>query len=88
MPLIENYTPPTPEDLARLKDELGLTGNQMANLAGLAGSNHWRKYTGGESPRVMGLHMLFFMAAQLELKPEELQKVLNKMKQIGASIES
>lgn len=86
MPLIENYTPPTPEDLARLKDELGLTGNQMADLAGLAGSNHWRKYTGGESPRVMGLHMLFFMAAQLELEPDELQRVLRKMKEIGASI--
>ncbi|RAU37088.1 XRE family transcriptional regulator [Enterobacter sp. RIT418] len=88
MPLIENYTPPAPEDLARLKDELGLTGNQMADLAGLAGSNHWRKYTGGESPRVMGLHMLFYMAAQLELKPEELQKVLKKMIEIGASLES
>lgn len=86
MSLIDNYTPPTTEDLAHLKEELGLTGFQMANLAGLAGSNHWRKYTGGETPRIMGIHMLFFMAAQLALNDKELKKVLEKMREIGASI--
>ncbi|AHE73392.1 hypothetical protein M942_22510 [Enterobacter ludwigii] len=86
MPLIESYTPPAPEDLAQLKEVLGLTGNQMADLAGLAGSNHWRKYTGGESPRVMGMHMLFYMAAQLALSKEELVKVLDKMRDMGAEI--
>lgn len=60
MPLIENYASPTPEDLTLLKSSLGLTGTQMAKFAGLAGSNHWRKYTGGELPRVMGMHMMFF----------------------------
>ncbi|EUM08676.1 hypothetical protein L466_02976 [Enterobacter sp. BIDMC 30] len=58
----------------------------MADLAGLAGSNHWRKYTGGETPRIMGMHMLFFMAAQLALNDKELKKVLEKMREIGASI--
>ncbi|MEP8941563.1 XRE family transcriptional regulator [Enterobacter ludwigii] len=86
MSLIDNYTPPTTEDLALLKEELGLTGLQMADLAGLAGSNHWRKYTGGETPRIMGMHMLFFMAAQLALNDKELKKVLEKMREIGASI--
>ncbi|MDR0163027.1 XRE family transcriptional regulator [Enterobacter ludwigii] len=86
MSLIDNYTPPTTEDLALLKEELGLTGLQMANLAGLAGSNHWRKYTGGETPRIMGMHMLFFVAAQLALNDKELKKVLEKMREIGASI--
>ncbi|MEZ2378446.1 XRE family transcriptional regulator [Enterobacter sp. RCC_40] len=86
MSLIDNYTPPTTEDLALLKEELGLTGLQMADLAGLAGSNHWRKYTGGETPRIMGMHMLFYMAAQLALNDKELKKVLEKMREIGASI--
>ncbi|EPL0397250.1 XRE family transcriptional regulator [Enterobacter ludwigii] len=86
MSLIDNYIPPTTEDLAHLKEELGLTGLQMADLAGLAGSNHWRKYTGGETPRIMGMHMLFFMAAQLALNDKELKKVLEKMREIGASI--
>ncbi|EKS7107074.1 MULTISPECIES: hypothetical protein [Enterobacter cloacae complex] len=86
MSLIDNYTPPTTADLAHLKEELGLTGFQMANLAGLAGSNHWRKYTGGETPRIMGMHMLFFLAAQLALNDKELKKVLEKMREIGASI--
>ncbi|WP_039058831.1 hypothetical protein [Enterobacter sp. Bisph1] len=86
MPLIEDYTPPSPEYLAQLKEFLGRTGAQMADLAGLAGSNHWRKYTGGESPRVMGMHMLFFIAAQLALSEEELEKVVDKMRELGANI--
>lgn len=87
MRLIEDYTPPTPEALEALKDRLGYTGNQMAELAGVASNSQWRKYTGGAEPRAMSPHILFFMAAQLELKPEELQRVLNKMQEIGASLE-
>lgn len=86
MPLIDNYIPPGPEDLAKLKESLGFTGTQMADLAGLAGSNHWRKYTGGESPRVMGAHMLFFIASQLALSEGEIARVLKKMRDIGAEL--
>ncbi|SQH39536.1 Uncharacterised protein [Salmonella enterica] len=50
MRLIKDYTPPTPEDLNQLKDKLGYTGAQMADLAGVASNSQWRKYTGGESP--------------------------------------
>ena len=85
MPLIENYASPTPEDLALLKSSLGLTGTQMAKFAGLAGSNHWRKYTGGELPRVMGMHS-FFWAAHLVLNENELNKVTGKMRDIGAKV--
>jgi predicted transcriptional regulator len=48
--LIKEYTPPTPEDLERLKSKLGYTGNQMAELAGVASNSQWRKYTGGSEP--------------------------------------
>lgn len=85
MRLINDYTPPTPDDLNRLKDELGYTGNQMADLAGVASNSQWRKYTGGESPRAMSPHILFYMAAQLALTPEELDRVISKMQQIGAT---
>lgn len=84
MRLIEDYTPPTPDDLAVLKEQLGFTGNQMADLAGVASNSQWRKYTGGESPRAMSPHILFYMAAQLALDKNELERVLEKMREIGA----
>lgn len=85
--LIENYTAPTTDDLVRLKEQLGFTGNQMADLAMLAGNSQWRKYTGGSSPRSISPHMLFFIAAQLTLSDDELKKIIDKMIDIGAIIE-
>lgn len=87
MRLINDYTPPTPDDLNQLKEQLGYTGNQMADLAGVASNSQWRKYTGGESPRAMSPHILFFMAAQLALSDKELTAVINKMREIGARID-
>ncbi|KAF1368544.1 XRE family transcriptional regulator [Yokenella regensburgei] len=87
MRLIEDYTPPSPEDLEKLKKQLGYTGNQMADLAGVASNSQWRKYTGGESPRAMSPHILFFMAAQLSLSENEVAKILEKMREIGAKVE-
>lgn len=86
MRLIKEYSPPSTDDLIRLKDELGYTGNQMADLAGVASNSQWRKYTGGESPRDMSPHILFFMAAQLALPTDDLMKIIKKMQEIGAEI--
>ncbi|PHH47920.1 transcriptional regulator [Pluralibacter gergoviae] len=86
MRLITDYTPPSPEDLEKLKERLGFTGTQMADLAGVASNSQWRKYTGGAEPRAMSPHILFFMAAQLTLDENELTRVLAKMKEIGASL--
>ncbi len=86
MRLINEYTPPTTDDLENLKTELGYTGTQMADLAGVASNSQWRKYTGGAEPRAMSPHILFFVAAQLALSERDLLKVLNKMKKIGAGI--
>ena len=83
MRLINEYTPPTPEDLEQLKSELGYTGTQMADLAGVASNSQWRKYTGGAEPRAMSPHILFFVAAQLALSDRDLTNVLDKMKEIG-----
>lgn len=80
------YTPPSTSDLAKLKDRLGLTGEQMAELAGVAGGQQWRKYTGGADPRNLGIHICFFMAARLALSSEELAKVTAKMREIGADV--
>ena len=81
------YTAPTTDDLQRLKSDLGLTGEQMAALFGVAGGQQWRKYTGGAQPREMAPQMLFFGAARLALAPDELERVLTQMRAIGAEID-
>ncbi|KDC59414.1 hypothetical protein L512_1734 [Bordetella bronchiseptica MBORD624] len=79
------YTAPTPQDLQRLKTELDYTGKEMAALA-CVGEQHWRKYTGGADPREMPYPNLFHLAAALELSPEEMERVHNRMRAIGAQV--
>lgn len=86
MRIINTYSAPTTDDLARLKESLGYNGTQMADLAGLAGNSQWRKYTGGESPRAMSAQMLFYIAAQLVLDEKQIADVLAKMQEIGADL--
>lgn len=86
MRLIEDYIPPTPDDLIALKKLLGFTGNQMADLAGVASNSQWRKYTGGVNPRSMSSHILFFIASQLTLNEDEIARVLAKMHELGAHV--
>lgn len=81
------YTPPTTADLQRLKDTLGLSGEQMAALASVAGGSQWRKYTGGAEPRALSLHMHFFIAARLCLPDEDLARIGQLMRQLGAGID-
>ena len=82
-----NYTPPPAEALAQLKEELGLSSVQMSDLFGLSGGRHWRKYTGGGDPPGMSPQILFFAMARLELDEPTLNRVLNRMRAIGATIE-
>ncbi|WP_134138224.1 XRE family transcriptional regulator [Paraburkholderia sp. BL6665CI2N2] len=81
------YTPPTPNDLETLKQELKLSSAQMADLFGVQGGRQWRKYTGGENPREISPHLLFFAMARLELDPSTLGRVLDRMRSVGATIE-
>jgi len=80
------YEAPSTTDLQRLKEQLGFSGNDMAELASVAGGQQWRKYTGGVEPRGINLHMMFFIAARLALPPEQLRLVVEKMREIGAKI--
>jgi hypothetical protein len=58
-----HYVPPPPEGLHAQKERLKKTGDQMADMYGLAGNNQWRKYTSGHTPRPMSLPMLFLAGA-------------------------
>ncbi|MBN3848347.1 XRE family transcriptional regulator [Paraburkholderia sp. Ac-20342] len=83
------YTPPSPEDLSALKNSLRKTGKEMAELAWLAGDQHWRKYTNPnpDNGRQMSAQMLFTMAALLELDEAMLNRILARMRAMGATIE-
>jgi hypothetical protein len=84
-----NYIPPTPEDMERLKQELGKSSTSMAELFGVSSGRQWRKYMAADAnnQRDMGLHMLFFAMARLELDAETIERVLNRMRSAGATIE-
>ena len=82
-----HFTPPTPEDLERLKQELGYSSTQMAELFGVSNGRQWRKYTSSTDRRDMGLHMLFFAMAKLEFNAEAIERVLDRMRQAGAQVD-
>ena len=81
-----HYVPPTPQDLRDLKDRLQFTGEQMADLFGLAGNNQWRKYTSGSEPRPMSLPMLFLACALMD-RSATVDEVFAKAREIGATID-
>lgn len=81
------YTPPSTKQLADLKHALNMTGKEMADLFGLAGDHQWRKYTGGNQPRELSPHMLFFAMARLELDEATFGRILERMRKTGAEIE-
>lgn len=87
MKIISHYTPPTAQELAHLKESLNATSQTMADLCGLAQGQQWRKYTGGSTPRVMGLHMHFYMAALLTLDEQAVAQVLATMRGHGAALQ-
>lgn len=86
MRLISEYAPPASIELEELKERLGFTGTQMAELAGVTSDSQWRKYTNSNTPRAISFHMLFFMASQLTLPETVLSEIINKMKEIGAQV--
>ncbi|WP_430229419.1 XRE family transcriptional regulator [Paraburkholderia tropica] len=80
------YKPPSTQDLADLKVALSKSNPDMADLFGMS-PDQWRKYTGGKEPRPVSLYMLFFAMARLELDAESIERVLERMRKVGAQIE-
>lgn len=80
------YEPPSSQDLRNLKDRLGYSGKQMAELFGLASSQQWHKYCGGHEPREMSLPMLFLAMALLN-RSATVEQVFDSCRQVGAKIE-
>jgi hypothetical protein len=80
------YEAPTPKDLRDLKDRLGYSGKQMADLFGLASAQQFRKYCGDSAPREMSLPMLFLAGALLH-PSKRVVDIFVWCKEVGAKIE-
>ena len=80
------FSEPSTEDLAELKRRRNATGKEMAETFWLMGDQHWRKYTGGHTPRKMGPHVAFVGAARMALTDEEFNRVLQFMETFGAHV--
>ncbi len=87
MKAFRNYVPPAPAALATLKAQTGMTGNELADAIGLADGRQWRKYTGGADPRTMSPALLFMLASRLTLSDGEIDRVIARMRSIGASFD-
>lgn len=79
------YAPPSAEALIKLKADLGLTSAEMAQLFGVSDGRQWRKYTGGE--REISPQILFFAMARLELDAKSIERILDRMRAVGAQVE-
>jgi hypothetical protein len=86
-----HYKAPTADDVERLKKELGKDGSEMAELFGVAGNRAFRRYTSKsddpKNKRELGMHMLFFAMARLVLPPEDIERVLARMRKAGATVD-
>jgi hypothetical protein len=81
-----HYVPPTAKDLRDLKDRLGYSGREMAELFGLASSQQWHKYCGGNDQRQMSLPMLF-LAGALRNRTGTVKDVFEWCREVGATID-
>lgn len=63
----------------------------MAELFGVSTGRQWRRYTSNADDaanhRDMSLQMLFFAMARLELDADTLERILDRMRQCGASVD-
>lgn len=81
------FQPPTVQQLKQLKEDLGYTGSQMAQLLGLSSSRRWRDLVNESNPQGITPSSLFLGAARLTLTDQQIEQVLEKMRQIGATID-
>ncbi|MEL6237022.1 MAG: XRE family transcriptional regulator [Pseudomonadota bacterium] len=72
-----------------MKNELGKSSGEMADLFCLANGRQWRRYLSEtkSNGRDMSMPMLFFAMARLELDAETLNRILNRMREVGAIID-
>ncbi|MGN3965057.1 XRE family transcriptional regulator [Burkholderia gladioli] len=84
------YQPPSSDALRLLKERLGYTNAQMANLFGVSTARQFHKYLSDEDRREMGFHVLMFGATNLALMigpVASIDQILEVARSVGALIE-
>jgi hypothetical protein len=81
-----SYEPPSPRDLRELKARLNYSGQQMADLFGLASPQQWRKYSGDGAPRPMSLPMLFLAGAVVLGSSATVAQIFDWCRAAGATV--
>lgn len=75
------YTHPTPAQVREFLRRHHLTGSAAADLAGLAGGQQVRKYTGGEKPHRVSYAIWFTWHAKTVLTPDQIDNIETAMRE-------
>lgn len=81
------YESPTAQQLKELQAKLDLKGHEMAALFGLKSARRWRECISEKDPQGLSPASAFFGAAKQVLTPKEIERVLAKMRELGATID-
>ena len=81
------FRPPTVAQMKLWKEKLNFSGTQMARILGLKSSRRWREYADENKPQGIPPASLFMGAAMVTLPEADIELVLAKMREIGATID-
>ncbi|WP_322069979.1 XRE family transcriptional regulator [Paraburkholderia bannensis] len=81
------FRSPTVAQMKLWKEKLGYSGTQMARILGLKSARRWRDYADENKPQGIPPANLFMASAIVTLPPEEIERVLETMRSVGATID-
>lgn len=80
------FRSPTVTQMKQWKEKLQFSGTQMAKILGLKSARRWRDYADENKPQGIPPANLFMAAAMVTLSQDEIDRVLNTMREVGATI--
>jgi hypothetical protein len=81
------FQPPSVAQMKQWKETLQLSGAQMARILGLKSARRWRDYADENKPQGIPPANLFMAAALTTLTQREINRVLDTMREVGATID-
>lgn len=81
------FRSPTVQQLKKWKETLGYSGTQMAQILGLKSARRWRDYADENKPQGIPPANLFMASALVTLPQEQIDRVLETMREVGALID-
>ncbi|WP_431068215.1 XRE family transcriptional regulator [Ralstonia holmesii] len=81
------FRSPTVAQMKQWKEKLQFSGAQMAQILGLKTARRWRDYADENKPQGIPPANLFMGAALVTLSQDEIDRVLDTMREVGATID-